>query len=378
MTKAMLAFSADPITYGHINLIERAARQFDEMVVGIGVNPEKVSKYLFSLEERTEMAKRALQHLPNVSVISFEGLLVDYAYLNKIPVLVKGLRDIRDLDDEKTQYYMGQAHQKGIETFPLICEKNQSFISSHSIKGIQAEHGATQLFVPLYVKQCLEAKMSGQYLVGLTGQIAVGKSTVTDALVAEGAKHGIQVYNLDLDAITHEIQDTNKELVYQDVRDEIIAEFGSEVANPDGTINRKMLGPKVFGNPQNLKRLNDIMSNPLLTIVRRELRGKKGIILINAALLIETEMTYLCNNNLILVDANTDSQRRRLVAKGHNPDEIKKRIESQLTYELKLEGIEKRIQEDRNGHVWIVENSDGIKPGIGALLDLIIAELKIK
>jgi pantetheine-phosphate adenylyltransferase len=88
MKRAIYAFSGDPITFGHIDIVERAASVFDEVVVGIGVNPEK--EYTFDLEERTEMARRSLSHLSNVKVVSFKGLLVDYAYENDIHVIIKG------------------------------------------------------------------------------------------------------------------------------------------------------------------------------------------------------------------------------------------------------------------------------------------------
>ena len=77
MAKAMYAFSGDPITFGHIDIIQRASQVFDHVIVGIGVNPQK--QYTFSLEERTRMAKQSLTNIPNVEVVSFSGLLVDYA-----------------------------------------------------------------------------------------------------------------------------------------------------------------------------------------------------------------------------------------------------------------------------------------------------------
>ncbi|HQB60168.1 MAG TPA: adenylyltransferase/cytidyltransferase family protein, partial [Spirochaetota bacterium] len=78
MRKALYAFSGDPITYGHIDVVSRTASALDEVIVGIGVNPDKT--YMFTLEERTEMAKKALNHLDNVKVMPVSGLLVDFAY----------------------------------------------------------------------------------------------------------------------------------------------------------------------------------------------------------------------------------------------------------------------------------------------------------
>ena len=83
--RGMVAFSADPITYGHMDMITRAAKEVDELVVGIGVNATKL--HTFTLEERREMAEKALASLSNVKVVSFRGMLVDYAYRNGIATI---------------------------------------------------------------------------------------------------------------------------------------------------------------------------------------------------------------------------------------------------------------------------------------------------
>ena len=98
MTKAVYALSADPITFGHINIVERSAKIFDEVFVAIGDNPAK--KYLFTKEERTKMAQISLAHLPNVQVTSFDGLLIDFAHENDISVMVRGIRNTNDMEYE--------------------------------------------------------------------------------------------------------------------------------------------------------------------------------------------------------------------------------------------------------------------------------------
>ena len=86
---AVYAFSADPITYGHINIVERISRSFEKCIVGIGRNPLK--NYLFSLDERRDLVERALAHLPNVIVKTFDGMVVDFAYEQGAKVIVKGV-----------------------------------------------------------------------------------------------------------------------------------------------------------------------------------------------------------------------------------------------------------------------------------------------
>ena len=94
MKKAIYALSADPVHNGHIDVIERAAKRY-KLTVAVGNNPEK--KYIFSLNERLSMLKKAVEHIKNVDVVSFRGLLVDYAYENNIPVMIKAIRNKDDI-----------------------------------------------------------------------------------------------------------------------------------------------------------------------------------------------------------------------------------------------------------------------------------------
>ena len=107
--KALYALSGDPITRGHIHIIERAAKLFTELTVGIGINPAK--KYLFALEERLELAKVALSAYKNVKVVAFRGLLVDYAYENNISVIVRGLRNSDDFTMEFMLHQIGESQK---------------------------------------------------------------------------------------------------------------------------------------------------------------------------------------------------------------------------------------------------------------------------
>jgi len=176
MEKAIYALSADPITYGHIDIVERAADIFDEVLVRIGVNADK--NYMFSEEERVEMARKALEGLPNVNVDSFRGLLVDYAYEQGVDTIVKGVRNDADRSYEDTLIKIGKTQQPSIETKLLEARPELAHISSSAVKAIQKEQGLIHEYVPLHVKQGLEARVSGQYIVGVSGEIGCGKSYV--------------------------------------------------------------------------------------------------------------------------------------------------------------------------------------------------------
>lgn len=378
MKKAIYAFSGDPITYGHIDIIERASKVFDKVVVGIGANPEK--KYMFSLEERTKMAQRSLAKFPNVEVVSFQGLLVDYAYENEIKTIVKGVRNATDFDYENILHQVGESQKLGIDTHILFAKPKLAHVSSSVVKAIQKEQGLIHEYVPLYVKQCLESRMSGQYIVGITGEIGAGKSYVSKKFVEIGKEKGINVYDIDLDSIGHQILGELKQPKYEEVRKEISNIFGKQVKKQDGTIDRKLLGEIVFSNPNALEKLNKIMYTPLLVRLRRELYDKKGLILFNAALIAESDMSFLCNNNTIVIYADKKIQESRLISKNLTSEQIQRRLSSQFDFQEKKNNLEQVINRDKQGKIWILDNSGSANSNenIKKIFTEVVSELRVK
>ncbi|HNV45082.1 pantetheine-phosphate adenylyltransferase [Candidatus Woesebacteria bacterium] len=366
MTRALYALSGDPITHGHLDIITRAAKAFDQLIVAIGVN--RLKNYLFTLEEREEMARRSLVNLKNVKVMSFTGLLVDFAYENNVDVIVKGVRTNQDFEYEQNLHLMGESQRLGIDTFLLFTKPELSHISSSAVKEIQKDQGLIQDYVSPYVKQCLEKKLSKQYIVGLTGEIGSGKSYVGEQLVQLAKKDKISAHNIELDLLAQQIQEDLSEEKYELVRQEIIKNFGQEVAKKDGRIDRKALGEIVFADSEKLNKLNKIMRTPILVRLRKELKNKEGLIILNAALLAETQMMDLSNFNLILLDVNEQTQAQRLIKRGLSQEQIKRRLASQYDFAKKKKIIEQAISDHQYGRLFILDNSvDDNKQGIADL-----------
>lgn len=356
MKSAIYAFSGDPITFGHLDIIKRAAAVFDRVVVAIGVNPAK--KYLFSQEERTEMARRSLLQIKNVEVKTFQGMLVDFAYENNIDVIVKGVRSNTDFEYEMSLHNLGESQQLNIDTFILFAQPSLAHISSSAVKDIQKEQGLIQDYVPAYVKQCVEAKLSGQYIIGLTGEIGSGKSYVGQKLVELASKINLEVHNIELDHLARQIQSDLKEEKYEMVRRQIIDFFGAEVVDTNGSINRKVLGEIVFADQKKLNKLNEIMETPILVRLRRELKNKKGLIILNAALLAEAKMSQLSNYNTILLSVDEETQNRRLLNRGLSREQIERRLKSQYDFLSKKNSLEAEIKKNKQGKLWILDNQN--------------------
>lgn len=377
MNKVIYGFSGDPITKGHIDVIERALKVFGQLIVGIGMNPAK--KYFLSLEERKMLAEQSLCQYSNIKIIAFRGLLVDYAYEQGISTIIRGIRNSEDLNYELLLYQVGTSQQLNIDTIFFPANQGLQHVSSGAVKALQLEQGLIHEYVPLCVKQKLESNLSQQYLVSVTGEIGSGKSFISQQLKSIGTAQGIPVHIVDIDDIGHQILGTLTEDLYVNIRKEIAATFGEDLMQEDGFINRSALGKIVFSNQSKLKVFNDLLYKPLLLKLRREIYGKKGLIVLDSALIAESEMGYLCNNNSILVQVNKDIQHRRLVERGYTEEQITNRFNSQFNAPLKEEMLKKHIAQDQHGKIWMLDNSyTNGNPHCAQLLEQVVEELEIK
>src|SRR5262245_47372269 len=155
-TLAVFPGSFDPITNGHVDIIERGARLFDRIVVAMLVNAEKAP--LFSMEERVEIAKQVFARLPNVEVDTFEGLLVDYVERRKANVIVRGLRAVSDFEYEFQMALMNRRLKSSIETVFMMPAEQYTYISSRLIKEVSALGGRVHGLVPEIVEERLRRK----------------------------------------------------------------------------------------------------------------------------------------------------------------------------------------------------------------------------
>jgi pantetheine-phosphate adenylyltransferase len=148
----------DPVTNGHLDIIERAARRFDALVVGVLDNPAK--QPLFAAEERVSMLKEATQHLRNVEVDAFSGLLVDYARRRGADVVVKGLRAVTDFEYEIQMAQMNHS-LTGLETLFMTTAPQWSFLSSSLIKEVARFGGDVSGLVPPVAAERLSEQLGG-------------------------------------------------------------------------------------------------------------------------------------------------------------------------------------------------------------------------
>ena len=158
MAIALIPGSFDPVTNGHLDIMERTARYFDEVIVAVIRNPQK-SEALFMLEEREDMIRDVTTHLPNVRVDFFKGLLVDFARKNGVGAIVKGLRAVSDFDYELQMAQMNVA-LSGIDTLFIPTAPQHSFLSSSLVREVARFGGDVTSMVPPQVAQRLKERFA--------------------------------------------------------------------------------------------------------------------------------------------------------------------------------------------------------------------------
>jgi len=149
MKRAVFPGSFDPITLGHVDILERALPLFDEIILAIGSNADK--KYMFSLEDRVRFLEETFKNEPKIKVMTYKGLTVDFCKKENAAFILRGLRNAIDLEFEKT---IGQTNYKmsGIETVFLISSSGKGHISSSVVRDVRKNGGDFSFMVPEVVK----------------------------------------------------------------------------------------------------------------------------------------------------------------------------------------------------------------------------------
>ncbi len=159
MIKAVYPGSFDPMTLGHLDIIKRASKMFEQVVVCVLNN--KAKSPLFSVEDRVKILNEAVKDLPNVSVDTFEGLLIDYAKENNVHVAIRGLRAVTDFEYE---LQIAQTYRKfsddGLDTVFLTTSLEYAYLSSSVVKEVASFGGDVSRCVPPYVEKMIREKYS--------------------------------------------------------------------------------------------------------------------------------------------------------------------------------------------------------------------------
>lgn len=157
MNAAIYPGTFDPLTFGHLDVMERAARIFDRVVVSVGMNAAK--QPLFSVEERMELVRQVTGHIPNLEVDCFAGLLMEYCREKGIHAVIRGLRAFSDFEYEFQMALTNRKLAPEVETIFLMPKETHSYLSSSMVRGIAAMRGNIDDFVPAVVREALQKRV---------------------------------------------------------------------------------------------------------------------------------------------------------------------------------------------------------------------------
>ena len=155
--KAIYPGTFDPLTNGHADLVQRAARMFDQVIVGVAANPSK--QPLFSLTERVALAQQAFADISNVSVIGFSGLLAQFAKDQDAAVLIRGVRAVADFEYEFQLASMNRQLNPALDSVFMTPSEKNTFISSTLVKEVCRHGGDVSSFIPAHVELALKSKL---------------------------------------------------------------------------------------------------------------------------------------------------------------------------------------------------------------------------
>ncbi len=326
----LVALSADPITFGHLDLIRQAKERCDSIVVLVANNDLKAGQYLFSLDERTTITTEAIRQsgIGGTRVIGSSGLLVDVYLREGCDALFRGIRNVKDAEYEEEQMELHTYILPELRGHIVYLESREEYriISSSLVKAFVRSHVDVSRFVPIFVKQLLEERMNGQYLVAVTGCQAVGKSYVSEALANEIRSRGQSAVVISVDALVRELYDEESDGA-QLIRDAIATTFGKEILSEDRKhVDRRAFKQKLF-HPETKKEdrenLHQMVEPHIARLYRDALRGKRGLVIVEWAQLAEMNLSYWTNYHSIVVtsdDGHVFAQARSI--EGEEADRI--------------------------------------------------------
>lgn len=380
------------------------SKQYNKITIDIAINENK--KTLFSLDERIKMIEHNIQDLKNVSIVSSTGCLISFADKIGVDIIVKCLRDFRDFEYEKNIVRASQSQNLNIEFIFYIADKEFEEISSSNIKGIFHHGGFIHDLVPMNVKYEMEKK-NNQYIIGITGGVGSGKNFVVDNLL----RYSYRIYDkfgkqleiniIDFDEMINDMYIKLKEPRYLNMRKNILKLF-------DYKVNLEIVSYRIYHDESNdkirkvdkinfiesnyfidknkifnilyqeyendilnetyldvnyesyLYRLEKIIEQPLLEYYKEKIYNLKGLIILNCPLLIDNELTFLCNNNVILINCDDEIRIQRLKNKGFDNKKIEYFMDHQHHYDTTKRLLNNQIKYDNFGNIIEVDNSKEI------------------
>lgn len=306
---ALVPVSADPITFGHLDIVSRAAAISERAVLLVCDNDNKRDGYLFTLQERVAMATAAvrLAGLDTVEIMASSGLLADVALRENADCIVRGVRSERDLAEDQRQEEYHSMVWSGMNGRFRYLTANDGLrnVSSTLVKAFVRRGVDVSCLVPAFVKAALEARMRGVWPVGVTGGIASGKTYVCRSLTELLRQRGAEVQHVDFDEIVRQIYREDSPGA-RALRQDLAILIGHEVLDDDGRMDPMKMRDRLFGqncSDELRRQAHELMVPHVWRAYREHTAGLHGILLVEWAKLAEMGMGGLVNHCVIAVQS---------------------------------------------------------------------------
>jgi len=359
----------DVLHYGHLDVIKRASNMFDKVVVAIGNNETK--KTIFHVHERYQMIKETLNNYnSNIFICKFDGMLNDFMWKRNINTVIRGVRNEDDFKSIKNTHDFIWKLDNSYETIPLISNIQHRNLSSSMVKAVEYHGGDISHFIPPNIKMQVEKRMSDRIFIGITGMMGAGKNFIIDLLMRVFPRRGKfkSIHSIDFDRLVRDIHTKLIGIRYIEFRKELIKKFGLSIYDKSSSVNHyhyfintKELAKIVFdqNSKYKLKYLSDMLYEPTMHYFREYLRMRdlRGIILLNCPYLIEYNLTNLCNGNMIIIDADDEVRKKRVIKRdGITEEEFLIRSSHQLNFEAKKQYLEGWKKFHPGCNFWTLKN----------------------
>ncbi len=327
-TKGLFGFSADPMTFGHLDVIQKSLAECETLVVLIANNPKKEASYIFSLEERAALTRRAIQTLPKdlqsrITVMTTSGLLIDTYLTEHCDVIVRGIRNSHDelFENEQRSLYTVMLPALADRFLYIEADPAYSAISSSWVKELVRSNVDVSGLVPVSVKAALEFRLHQQQFIGITGPIASGKTTKAKELVELLRSQNTEAHHIAIDDLVRALY-TEDSLGAQAVRERIITHFGNTVGTENGTaINTTELTRAVFsGSAEEVATcrmyIEQLTAPHVMRLFRKRIHDLSGIIFVEWSDYVSQNLLPLVNNTVVLVDTPLETREQYAAKRG--------------------------------------------------------------
>lgn len=354
--RALVALSADPLTLGHLDLILKAKAASKELIVLISTNDLKKDSYTFSLEERYNMVVRAINDkgIKDVRVIKSNGILADIYLEYGCDSLIRGIRNESDRAYEEAQMEFHKTILPSMKVAYFNCNKKYKIVSSSAMKAWTEHYIDTSEYVPLFIKQQMEERISGQYKIAITGRMATGKSWVARELAHALKWKRFSSKIIGVDDLLYSLYTEDSrgaENLRQDINNLIQDAGGPNIILSDTVgLDCKALSSFIFSEKADLLPVIEQLTAPhIMRKYREALKNFKGVVILEWAQIAEMHLGKMTNNNVIVVDS--PDHERLINNRKIDPKTYAARSKHQWSADVKIEELTAQIKIDHAGEV---------------------------